>query len=134
MNPSKYFSKPVIEKSHQKEKKRFFLSMKNSVFLQGLCEQTVVIHAWFIRVLEKYFLFCLQNNLWESTSYFQQRDWLPKWSLYSNISSVKLDKFQSSRPEGFFTKGVFRNFAKFIGKHLCQSLFFNKVAGLMLAT
>ena len=25
-------------------------------------------------------------------------------------------------------KGVLRNFAKFIGKHLCQNLFFNKVA------
>ena len=24
-------------------------------------------------------------------------------------------------------KGVLRNFAKFTGKHLCQSLFFNKV-------
>ena len=27
-------------------------------------------------------------------------------------------------------KGVLRNFVKFTGKHLCQSLFFNKVAGL----
>ena len=27
-------------------------------------------------------------------------------------------------------KGVRRNFAKFTGKHLCQRLFFNKVAGL----
>ena len=26
-------------------------------------------------------------------------------------------------------KSVLRNFAKFTGKHLCQSLFFNKVAG-----
>ena len=26
-------------------------------------------------------------------------------------------------------KGVLRNFAKFTGKRLCQSLFFNKVAG-----
>ena len=26
-------------------------------------------------------------------------------------------------------KGVLRNFSKFTGKHLCQSLFFNKVAG-----
>ena len=26
-------------------------------------------------------------------------------------------------------KGVLRNFAKFTGKHLCQSLFFNKGAG-----
>ena len=30
--------------------------------------------------------------------------------------------------------GVLRNFAKFTGKHLCQSLFFNKVAGLRPAT
>ena len=29
-----------------------------------------------------------------------------------------------------FPKGVLRNFVKFTGKHLCQSLFFNKVAGL----
>ena len=31
-------------------------------------------------------------------------------------------------------KSVLRNFAKFIGKHLCQSLFFNKVAGLRPVT
>ena len=30
--------------------------------------------------------------------------------------------------------GVLRNFTKFTGKHLCQSLFFNKVAGLRPAT
>ena len=30
-------------------------------------------------------------------------------------------------------KGVLRNFAKFTGKHLCQSLFFYKVACLRLA-
>ena len=37
---------------------------------------------------------------------------------------------RSSRPEVFCKKGVLRNFAKFTGKHLCQSLLFNKVAGL----
>ena len=31
-------------------------------------------------------------------------------------------------------KGVLKNFTKFTGKHLCQSLFFNKVAGLRPAT
>ena len=31
-------------------------------------------------------------------------------------------------------KSVLRNFTKFTGKHLCQSLFFNKVAGFRLAT
>ena len=30
----------------------------------------------------------------------------------------------------FCKKGVHTNFAKFTGKHLCQRLFFNKVAGL----
>ena len=28
------------------------------------------------------------------------------------------------------SRGVLRNFTKSTGKHLCQSLFFNKVAGL----
>ena len=30
----------------------------------------------------------------------------------------------------FCKKGALKNFAKFIGKHLCWSVFFNKVAGL----
>ena len=34
----------------------------------------------------------------------------------------------------FCKKGVLRNFSKFTGKHLCRSLFFNKVAGLRPAT
>ena len=37
--------------------------------------------------------------------------------------------YRSSRPELFCKKGVFRNFAKLTGKHLCQSLFFNEVVG-----
>ena len=38
--------------------------------------------------------------------------------------------FRSSHQRCSVTKGVLRNFAKFTGKHLCQNLFFNKVAGL----
>ena len=37
---------------------------------------------------------------------------------------------KSSRPDVFCKKGVLKNFTKFAGKHLCQNLFFNKVAGL----
>ena len=33
-------------------------------------------------------------------------------------------------PEVFCKKSALKNFAKFTGKHLCQSLFFNNVAGL----
>ena len=35
----------------------------------------------------------------------------------------------SSRPEVFCWKGILKYFTKFTGKHLCQSLFFYKVAG-----
>ena len=37
--------------------------------------------------------------------------------------------FRSSLPEVFYKEGAPKNFAKFTGKHLHQSLFFNKVAG-----
>ena len=42
--------------------------------------------------------------------------------------------FRSSHREVFCKKVALRNFAKFTGKHLCHSLFFNKVAGLTPAT
>ena len=42
--------------------------------------------------------------------------------------------FRSGRLDVFFQKDVLENLAKFKGKHLCQSLFFNKVSGLRPAT
>ena len=41
---------------------------------------------------------------------------------------------QKQPPEVFCKIGVLRNSTKFTGKYLCQSLFFNKVSGLRLAT
>ena len=41
--------------------------------------------------------------------------------------------YRSSLPEVLCKKGVLRNFTKFTGKHLCQGLFLNKVAGLRAA-
>ena len=40
----------------------------------------------------------------------------------------QINSGRSSRPEMFCKKGVLRNFAKFTGKQLCQSLLFNKAA------
>ena len=37
---------------------------------------------------------------------------------------------QKQPAEVFYIKGVLKNFIKFTGKHLRQSLFFNRVAGL----
>ena len=42
--------------------------------------------------------------------------------------------YRSSHRRCSVKKGVLRNFTKFTGKHLCQSIFFNKVAGLSPAT
>ena len=51
-----------------------------------------------------------------------------------NSQSLNAIKQRSSRPEVFCKNGVLRNFAKFTGKHLCQSFFFSKTAGLRPAT
>ena len=45
------------------------------------------------------------------------------------IYYVSFFPYRSSDQKCSVKKGVLRNFAKFTGKHLCQSLFFNKVAG-----
>ena len=44
---------------------------------------------------------------------------------YTFLFLKKLSR--GSRPEVFCEKGVLRNFAKFTGKHLCQSLFLIKL-------
>ena len=41
---------------------------------------------------------------------------------------------RNTRPEVFRSKGVLKGLAKFTAKHLCQSLFFNKVANLRPVT
>ena len=56
-----------------------------------------------------------------------QRRW------YFELSKICWTEFyilRSRRPKVFCKKGVLKNFAKFTGKHLCQSPFFDKVAGL----
>ena len=47
---------------------------------------------------------------------------------------LKLTQFRSSHWSCTVKKGVLENFAKFTGKHLCQSLFFSKVPGLRPGT
>ena len=54
--------------------------------------------------------------------------------LYTFFGLLAFSFSRSSRPVVFCKKSVLRNFIKFTGKHLCQSLFFNKVAGFRPAT
>ena len=60
--------------------------------------------------------------------------------LYTSLECVKGDggavglgrEEVDAATGGFFKKIVFKNFAKFKGKSLCQSIFLNKVAGVQL--
>ena len=56
----------------------------------------------------------------------RKRLFIKEHLLYNHSSCFH----QKRPPDVFCKKGVLRNFTKFTGKHLCQSLFFNSVAGL----
>ena len=51
-------------------------------------------------------------------------------ALKGSQLSTKCGRMSSSHQRSSMKKSVLRNFAKFTGKHLCQSLFFKKVADL----
>ena len=75
---------------------------------------------------------------------FEKKDWKTFQIYLKNKTQYKYhSKTISLRwffKKEFFTfstpvkKGVLKNFSKFTGKHMCQGLFFNKVAGLRTAT
>ena len=75
-------------------------------------------------ICERLLLFVLpQNTITNSSVEFG----LDETSTECKVS-IFLKKYRSSRPKVFCKISVLRNFTKFRGKHLCQSLFFNKVA------
>ena len=102
-----------------------FFDMQN-VFLRfgGVPGKIICFNSWFrlkIIVVGRYTT-RLDCEFTDSFTYILD---LPK--LWIKI-------IRSSRQEVFYKKDVLKNFAKFREKHLCQSLFFNKVAGLRSAT
>ena len=58
--------------------------------------------------------------------------WTSKYRLCMlfMLSFVQVNVIQKQSPEVFCKKEVFKNFAKFTGKHLCQNLFFDKIKRL----
>ena len=48
--------------------------------------------------------------------------------IFSHIWHSSWTQNRSGHPEVFYKKSVLRNFAKFTGKQLCQSLFFKKIS------
>ena len=56
------------------------------------------------------------------------------FQTYLDIIEYTIFQCRSSRLEVFCKKGVLKDFTKFTEKHLCQSLFLSKVAGLRPVT
>ena len=71
-------------------------------------------------------------------SYSHRCEWSCNISLsnfiHTGVIKLKRILWRSSHHRYSVKKGVLRNFAKFTGKHLCQRVFFNKVAGLRPST
>ena len=71
----------------------------------------------------------IKTERWEEMVNITRSEvWLNK--KHRKIENLSMCPYRSSCPELFCQEVVLENFAKFTGKHLCQSVFFNKVAGL----
>ena len=91
-------------------------------------------------------LFTLGNIIFNSDfknfrKFYLVHSWVlcPKYILLSQTEPVKLPDHCNSFCTFFVNvlnvkKRLLRNFTKFTGKHLCQKLFVNKIAGLRPAT
>ena len=71
------------------------------------------------KTLMEKFIFCILTRKISRSVLFLQVIKMKNWP-----------KTRSRCPEVTYRIGALKNFAKFTRKHLCQSLFFNKVAGL----
>ena len=104
-----------------------------TTFLKNICERLLLLIVIF----------------WQENNHMQHCFDLPEPNLHNKLTFVMLFHSpqttfhrkiiynfvwiylgRSSHPDVFCKKGVLRNIAKLTGKNLCQSLFFNKVAGL----
>ena len=101
--------------------KRFlFLSICRLYFIQVLREIDME------KVLQEF-----SWRLYHSNDTKIHQDAAPHYLRNKSLhQKFRLLTVQKQPPEVFCNKGVLRNFAKFAGKNLCQSLFFNNIAGL----
>ena len=101
---------------------------------ETFCPAVIFINLYinfinFINISDIYSLICIYSAC------IKMKEIVAPNSVIFQRSSVQFSKLQSqcnrsNQRRCSVKKVVRRNFTKFIGRHLCQSLFFNKVAGL----
>ena len=68
-------------------------------------------------------------NIWSPAKYCEKFSYFPEQLLLAlTYYWLYLYLLQKQPLEVFYKKVVLKNFTKLIGKHMCHSLFFNKVA------
>ena len=100
------------------------------VFCKSICERLVLLIVIFLQE-NNHIQRCLdlpEPNLHKKLTCVMLID-SPQTTFHRKILSNFFFIYQDrrGRSEVFCKKGVLRNIAKLTGKHLCQSLFFNKV-------
>ena len=83
---------------------------------------------------------CEYCDIFKKTFFTEHLRWLllssllKWWKNSQEILSLSFFLYRSSCPKVFYKKGFLKHFSRFKGKPLCQSLYFNKVAGLRRET
>ena len=92
---------------------------------------TVCLHRLQIKSDDNDFLSCIDKLIYISK--------ISLWITASFLDQMRISKIEersaysrSNQRWCSVKKGVFRDFPKFIGKHVCQSLFFNKETATLL--
>ena len=93
--------------------------------------QTLRLFYWIYLCLRKFLPLKWKGKF--KAGYFSVLTFFLVWAQ-TPTSVLTFWRVWKSLKEVFCKKDVLRNFAKFTGKHLCQSLSFNKVACLRSAT
>ena len=82
-------------------------------------------------------IFCIFESHWSQSTYSNQEKFFVTTCNFSfnllitiNFSDSSITPLKWSFPLSVVVVYFLKNFAKFTGKHLCQSFFFNKVADL----
>ena len=108
-----------------------FRSSYTKAFLKTTFDLTMLCFSSYLYLLRD--VFRTLSNILDET-FLQKCSMLDLWDCSEYASASATITFRSSRRRCSIKKGVHKNFTKFTGKHLRQSLFFNKVAGLRPAT
>ena len=111
--------------------KKFFWGMFHLGFTWNIYGKTFFVRPYRSNGTKIHLDAALSSIWWlKSSNFVLEIRSFPKvlWGDLNNFSKLT-DKHKKQSSGGVLSEDVFKSFAKFTEKHLCRSLFFNKVTG-----